>query len=153
MSYAKKINKNEGKIDWNNPAEKILFQINALNPKPGAWFLFQNIRFKILSAEIKEISGKVGEVIDDELTHHVAHHLLSHSLNRAERRHEEKTPNLSVARQNSRRPRTQRPPKCHHILLRKPNFINKEVINDQRILLNLLRIGLPWVNPIPRILH
>tara|TARA_Y100000816_G_C26081668_1_gene570155 strand:- start:720 stop:1637 length:918 start_codon:yes stop_codon:yes gene_type:complete len=68
VSYAKKINKNEGKIDWNNPAEKILFQINALNPKPGAWFSFQNIRFKILSAEIKEISGKVGEVIDDELT-------------------------------------------------------------------------------------
>ena len=37
-TYAKKIQKIEGKIDWNNSASKIIAQINGLYPKPGAWF-------------------------------------------------------------------------------------------------------------------
>ena len=51
-SYANKINKIEGKIDWNNFARKIVGVINALHPNPGAWFNFKGERYKILSAKI-----------------------------------------------------------------------------------------------------
>ena len=37
-TYAKKIQKTEGKIDWNENAEKIIGKINGLYPYPGAFF-------------------------------------------------------------------------------------------------------------------
>ena len=48
-TYANKIQKLEGKIDWNNSASKIIAQINGLYPKPGAWFELNKKRYKILS--------------------------------------------------------------------------------------------------------
>ena len=47
-TYASKIKKSEGKIDWNETAEKILGKINGLYPVPGAWFIYQGERYKIL---------------------------------------------------------------------------------------------------------
>ena len=66
-TYAKKIDKNEGKIDWNSEATKIIGKINGLIPKPGAFFNFNGERYKILKAEISNGLGKVGEVISDRL--------------------------------------------------------------------------------------
>ena len=43
-TYAKKIQKIEGKIDWNENAEKIIGKINGLYPYPGAFFLFNGER-------------------------------------------------------------------------------------------------------------
>ena len=43
-SYANKINKIEGKIDWNNSARKIIGIINGLYPNPGGWFNFEGER-------------------------------------------------------------------------------------------------------------
>ena len=67
-SYAKKIQKKEGKINWAESANKIIAKINGLYPSPGAWFNFENQRYKILKAELSENSAKLGEIIDDELT-------------------------------------------------------------------------------------
>ena len=67
-TYAKKIEKSEGKINWNDPAEKILAKINGLYSNPGAWFKFQNQRYKILKAKLSKKSGKIGEIIDKNLT-------------------------------------------------------------------------------------
>ena len=67
-TYAKKIQKIEGKIDWNNSARKIIAQINGLYPKPGAWFELNNKRYKILKAKINKQSAKIGEVIDEQMT-------------------------------------------------------------------------------------
>ena len=66
-TYAKKIQKQEGKIDWNNPAEKIIGKINGLFPVPGAFFNFNGERYKILKAEIGSGIGKFGEVLSDKL--------------------------------------------------------------------------------------
>ena len=66
-SYAKKIEKNEGKINWNDEVSKIIGMINGLFPSPGAFFIFNGERYKILKAEIGNGSGKVGEVISDSL--------------------------------------------------------------------------------------
>ena len=66
-TYAKKINKSEGQIDWNNDAQKIIGKINGLYPSPGAFFNFNGERYKILKAEIGDNIGKNGEVISDNL--------------------------------------------------------------------------------------
>ena len=66
-TYAKKITKNEGQIDWENNPLKIIGQINGLYPSPGAFFNFNGQRYKILRAEIGNGIGKNGEVISDDL--------------------------------------------------------------------------------------
>mgnify|MGYP002052815492 FL=1 len=66
-SYANKINKIEGKIDWNNSARKIIGVINGLYPNPGGWFNFEGERYKILSAKISEKKGQIGEVLSENL--------------------------------------------------------------------------------------
>ena len=63
----KKIEKTEGKIDWNDQALKIIGKINGLFPVPGAFFNFNGERYKILKAEIGNGIGKVGEVLSDRL--------------------------------------------------------------------------------------
>ena len=66
-TYAKKIDKLEGQIDWNEEASKILGKINGLFPVPGAFFNFKGERYKILKAEIGNGKGKAGEIISDRL--------------------------------------------------------------------------------------
>ena len=66
-TYAKKIDKIEGQLDWNNDAISIIGKINGLSPFPGAFFNFKGERYKILLAEIGNGRGKVGEVLSDKL--------------------------------------------------------------------------------------
>ncbi|MDC3155922.1 methionyl-tRNA formyltransferase [Candidatus Pelagibacter sp.] len=66
-SYAKKIEKIEGEINWNDEAEKIIGKINGLFPIPGAFFNFKGERYKILKAEIGNGIGQTGEVLSDKL--------------------------------------------------------------------------------------
>jgi len=67
-TYAKKISKAEGKIQWNVGAKKILAKINGLNPNPGAWFVYKKERFKIWKAEMVNENGEPGKTLDDKLT-------------------------------------------------------------------------------------
>ena len=66
-TYAYKIEKSEGKIDWNNSAESIIGKINGLYPNPGAWFIYNGERYKVLKAEISNGMGKTGTVLNDYL--------------------------------------------------------------------------------------
>jgi len=66
-SYAKKIEKIEGEINWKDEAEKIIGKINGLFPVPGAFFNFKGERYKILKAEIGNGIGQTGEVLSDKL--------------------------------------------------------------------------------------
>ena len=67
VTYASKIEKAEGKIDWNETAQNIIGKINGLYPVPGAFFIFKGERYKILKAEIGNGVGIPGEVISDYL--------------------------------------------------------------------------------------
>ena len=67
-TYAKKISKKEGRINWNQSAKKVLAKINGLNPNPGAWFQYKNERFKIWKAEIVNKNSDAGKTIDEQLT-------------------------------------------------------------------------------------
>jgi methionyl-tRNA formyltransferase len=64
-TYASKIEKTEGNINWNDPAENIIGKINGLYPTPGAFFLFKGERYKILKAEIGNGIGNPGDVVSD----------------------------------------------------------------------------------------
>ncbi len=66
-TYAKKIFKSEGQINWRDDALRIIGKINGLYPSPGAFFNFNGERYKILKAEIGNSAGKNGEVITDGL--------------------------------------------------------------------------------------
>ena len=61
----KKIQKTEGKIDWNENAEKIIGKINGLYPYPGAFFSFNGKRYKILKAEKSSTTGKPGDIASE----------------------------------------------------------------------------------------
>ena len=67
-TYAKKIHKNESKINWNEDANKIIAKINAFHPNPGCWFKLSNARIKIVKAVEVEKSGERGTILDDKMT-------------------------------------------------------------------------------------
>ncbi len=64
-TYAKKIEKIEGKINWNENVEKIIGKINGLYPYPGAFFSFNGERYKILKAEKSSTNGIPGSIISE----------------------------------------------------------------------------------------
>ena len=66
-TYASKIQKNEGQINWDENAEKIIGKINGLYPSPGAFFNFNGERYKILKAQIGRAQGNPGSVLSDNL--------------------------------------------------------------------------------------
>ena len=67
-TYAKKISKLEGKINWKENAEKVIAKINGLNPNPGAWFIFNKERYKVWQAHEVNINSEPGKIIDNDLT-------------------------------------------------------------------------------------
>ena len=66
-TYANKISKTEGLINWNDSAPKIIGKVNGLYPTPGAFFNLNGERYKILKAKIGNSSGKIGEVLSEKL--------------------------------------------------------------------------------------
>jgi len=67
-TYAKKIDKNETKINWNSEANKVIAHIHGLSPNPGAWFEYDSERFKVLRANKFAASGNPGTLLDENLT-------------------------------------------------------------------------------------
>jgi len=68
VTYAKKIDKAETRLDFAQDAAQVERQVRAFAPAPGAWFEFQGERCKVLAADVVEGSGAPGEVLDDALT-------------------------------------------------------------------------------------
>jgi len=66
-TYATKIEKTEGQINWSETAESIIGKINGLYPSPGAFFIYNGERYKILKANLSNGSGEIGEVLDNYL--------------------------------------------------------------------------------------
>ena len=67
-TYAKKIEKSETKISWNDDAEKIIAKINAFSPNPGCWFELNGSRVKIIKAKKIMSEGIPGTILDGNLT-------------------------------------------------------------------------------------
>lgn len=68
VTYARKIEKAEARLDFSQPAEAVERQIRAFNPVPGAFFELDGERYRILAADNVDGVGKSGGVLDDQLT-------------------------------------------------------------------------------------
>ena len=70
VTYAAKISKAEGRIDWSLSAENTDRQIRGLTPWPGAWFEAEQAgkkyRIKVKQARVTGDKGQPGEVLDDQ---------------------------------------------------------------------------------------
>jgi methionyl-tRNA formyltransferase len=67
-TYAKKLERDEGRLDWSKPATELERAVRALNPRPGVWFERGGERIKVLAAEVVDRCGMPGRVLDDRLT-------------------------------------------------------------------------------------
>ncbi len=67
-TYAPKLTRADGRLDWALPASVLDRRVRALNPWPGTWCLLGSETLKILEAEPVERGGPAGEVLDAALT-------------------------------------------------------------------------------------
>jgi methionyl-tRNA formyltransferase len=63
---APKLKREDGRIDWSEPAEIIEQKIRAFNPWPGAFMKLGSQNLKVFSATIVDFSGKPGETLRSE---------------------------------------------------------------------------------------
>nr|WP_319487082.1 methionyl-tRNA formyltransferase [uncultured Cohaesibacter sp.] len=72
VTYAKKIDKAESRIDFARPADEIHNTIRGLSPFPGAWCEMtirgKAQRVKLLRSELADGKGAPGELLDDAMT-------------------------------------------------------------------------------------
>jgi methionyl-tRNA formyltransferase len=70
-TYARKISKNETRVDWARPAAQVHNHIRGLSPSPGAWCETEGggkrERVKLLRSTVAEGQGAPGEVLDNGL--------------------------------------------------------------------------------------
>ena len=67
-SYAPKLRRENGRIDWTEPAKVVERKIRAYNPWPGAFAILtdrpeRELKLKILSAQIVDGKGRPGETL------------------------------------------------------------------------------------------
>jgi methionyl-tRNA formyltransferase len=67
-TYAKKLTREEARIDWTLPAAVLERRIRAFTPWPGSWFAHDGQRIKLLAATVVDGMGAAGTVLDDRLT-------------------------------------------------------------------------------------
>ena len=65
-TYAPKLKREHGQIDWSESAEAIERKIRAFNPWPAAFMKFSGQNLKMFSGCVVDISGKPGEVLHSE---------------------------------------------------------------------------------------
>src|SRR5438128_4796284 len=65
-TYASKLKREDGRIDWSEPAEAIERKVRAFNPRPGAFIKLGGRNLKIFSASIVDLRGKPGEILRSE---------------------------------------------------------------------------------------
>ena len=68
LTYAKKINKAETRLDFSHSADVLERQVRAFAPTPGAWFELEGERYRVLAAEVVARTGAAATTLDDALT-------------------------------------------------------------------------------------
>lgn len=67
VTYARKIEKAEARLDFSAGADACARQVRAFNPAPGAFFERGGERIRILEARVESQSGAPGHILDDAL--------------------------------------------------------------------------------------
>lgn len=67
ITYAHKLTKDEGRLDWARPAIELERQVRGLTPWPGVWCQVGEERLKVLEAQMDIGQGEPGTVLDERL--------------------------------------------------------------------------------------
>jgi methionyl-tRNA formyltransferase len=67
-TYAPKLSRENGRIDWSHSSDSVDRQVRAFDPWPGTFTVLQGAPLKVLAVELAEQSGVAGMVLDDALT-------------------------------------------------------------------------------------
>ena len=67
-TYAEKLTRESGRLDWTRDAAALDRRVRALNPWPGTFATLQGVALKVLAAEPTGGAGPPGTVLDDRLT-------------------------------------------------------------------------------------
>jgi methionyl-tRNA formyltransferase len=62
VTYAHKLGKEEGALDWRRPAAELERKVRAFHPWPGTWFAVEGERIKVLEAALALAGGTPGTV-------------------------------------------------------------------------------------------
>tara|TARA_R110000772_G_scaffold215694_2_gene326227 strand:- start:68445 stop:69371 length:927 start_codon:yes stop_codon:yes gene_type:complete len=70
VTYAAKLDKAEGRLDWSKPAAELARTVRAFDPWPGTWFEVGKERIKVLAVEVVDGGDDAapGMVLDDRAT-------------------------------------------------------------------------------------
>jgi len=70
VTYAPKLEKAEGRLDWSQPAALLERRLRALNPWPGCWTEIGGQRVRVVAGEVVATAGAPapGALLDDRLT-------------------------------------------------------------------------------------
>lgn len=69
VTYAAKLTREDGRIDWTKTATEIERQIRGLQPWPGCFFMLGDEAIKVLAADIiSEKNGDAGALLDNQFT-------------------------------------------------------------------------------------
>jgi methionyl-tRNA formyltransferase len=67
VTYAAKLAREAGRIDWTQDAADIERQVRAFDPWPGTFTTLRGVMLKVLRAELLDVTGPAGTVLDDSL--------------------------------------------------------------------------------------
>jgi len=63
-TFAPKISKDEGWIDWQRPAQETHNRIRGFQPWPGNYFMHQGLTVKVWKSRVEEGVGAAGEILE-----------------------------------------------------------------------------------------
>ena len=68
VTYAPKLSRDDGCIDWTHDAVTLARQVRAFDPWPGTFTIWRGAMLKVMQAEQVDGSGQAGTVLDNQLT-------------------------------------------------------------------------------------
>jgi methionyl-tRNA formyltransferase len=65
VTYAPKLTKEDGRLDWSQDAAALERRVRALNPWPGTFFTLAGEQIRVLAAKVEAGSGPPGTMLDN----------------------------------------------------------------------------------------
>ncbi len=64
ITHAEPLHREHGRVDWTRPAPEIAARVRGTTPRPGAWCVLREERFKLRGVRVVEGAGRPGEVVE-----------------------------------------------------------------------------------------
>ena len=63
-TFAPKLSKSDGRIDWTKSAKEIYDKIRGFNPWPVCWCKISENKLRVFKVRVEQLSGRQGEALD-----------------------------------------------------------------------------------------